>query len=153
MKSSFKIPQLLLRCSLGLGFLTPVADRLGILGAMGPENKNIEWGNWENFISYTGTLMPFLDRPAVNVMGSIATLAEAIIGILLIIGFKTKWAAISSCILTSIFALAMTLFLGIKAPLNYAVFTTCFSSLLLSMMPTYEWSVDNFSTRATAPAL
>jgi len=37
--------------------------------------------------------MPFLNRPAVNIMGSIATLAEAIIGILLLIGYKKRLAA------------------------------------------------------------
>jgi uncharacterized membrane protein YphA (DoxX/SURF4 family) len=144
MKSSFKIPQLLLRISLGIGFLVTVSDRIGILGPLG--NRNIEWGNWDNFIKYTGTLMPFLDKPAVNIMGSIATLAEAVIGILLIIGFKTRLAAISSCILTLIFALAMSLFLGIKASINFSVFPVCTASLLLATIPVYKWSIDDFST-------
>ncbi len=150
MTNSFKIPQLLLRMSLGIGFLSTVSDRLGILGPMGPESKNIEWGNWENFITYTGTLMPFLDRPLVNVMGGIATIAETVIGLLLITGFKTRIAAISSCILVLIFASAMTIFLGIKAPLNFAVFTTCSASLLLATMPAYKWSTDEFLQRTAA---
>lgn len=142
MENSFKIPQLLLRIALGIGFLVTVSDRLGFLGPMG--TNNIEWGNWHNFINYTGTLMPFLDRPAVNIMGSIATLSEAIIGILLITGFKTRQAAIASCLLTLIFAISMTVFLGIKAPINFAVFPVCVASLLLSTIPVYEWSIDNF---------
>lgn len=143
MKNSFKIPQLLLRLALGIGFLVTVSDRLGILGPMGPGNKNIEWGNWNNFITYTGTLMPFLDWPVVEIMGGIATFAEAIIGILLITGFKTRVAAIASCGLTLIFALSMTLFLGIKAPINFAVFPVCTASLLLATIPVYNWSIDN----------
>ncbi|KAA2241314.1 DoxX family protein [Chitinophaga agrisoli] len=150
MTNSFKIPQLLLRMSLGIGFLSTVSDRLGILGPMGPQSPNIEWGNWDKFIDYTGLLMPFLERPAVNVMGALATITETIIGLLLITGFKTRIAAISSCILTSIFALAMTIFLGIKAPLNFAVFTTCFGSLILAKMPSYKWSTDEFLTRTAA---
>lgn len=141
MKNSFKTPQLLLRIALGIGFLTTVSDRLGLLGPMG--TNNIEWGNWENFINYTATLMPFLERPAVNIMGSIATIAEAIIGIMLIIGIKTRQAAIASCILTLIFALSMTTFLGIKAPINFAVFPVCAASLLLATIPVYYWSLDN----------
>jgi len=141
MENSFKIPQLLLRFALGITFLTPVSDRLGILGPMG--ERNIEWGNWESFIDYTTTLMPFMDRPMVNVMGGIATVVELIIGILLIVGYKTKYAAISSCILTLIFILSMTLFKGIKAPINYAVFVTCASSFLLSRISYYEWSLDH----------
>lgn len=143
-----KTPQFLLRIALGMTFLTPVSDRLGILGPMG--GRNIEWGNWDNFLNYTATLIPFLDRPMVNVMGSIATIAEAVIGILLIIGYKTKYAAIASCLLTLIFILSMTVFLGIKAPINYAVFVTCTSSLLLSKISSYEWSLDNFLQKTKA---
>jgi putative oxidoreductase len=141
MDNSFKIPQLLLRIALGVGFIVTVSDRLGLLGPFG--TRNIEWGNWSSFIDYTGTMMPFLGRPAVNVMGGIATFAEAVIGILLIIGFKTRLAAISSCILTLIFALAMTIFLGIKAPINFSVFTVITASLLLSKIGEYEWSIDH----------
>jgi len=144
MKNSFKIPQLFLRIALGMGFLVPVSDRLGFLGPIG--TKNIEWGNWDNFIDYTATLMPFLDKPAVNAMGGIATLAETVIGVLLIIGLKTKLAAISSCLLTLTFALTMTVFLGIKAPINFAVFTTCTACLLLSTIQVYYWSIDNLFT-------
>jgi putative oxidoreductase len=142
MEISFKIPQLLLRIALGVGFLTTVSDRLGLLGPLGT-SKNIEWGNWQNFISYTATLMPFLDRPVVNIMGGIATLSEAIIAILLIVGFKTKLAALSSCALTLIFGLAMTTFLGIKAPINFGVFIISTASLLLATIPYYKWSIDS----------
>ena len=141
MTNSFRVPQFLLRITLGIGFLTPVLDRLGFLGPFGA--RNIEWGNWDNFISYTGTLMPFLEKPAVNIAGSIATLAETAIGIMLIIGFKTKIAAIGSCLLTLTFALAMSLFLGIKAPINFATFPFCAASFLLATIPAYDWSIDN----------
>jgi len=144
MKNSLKIPQLLLRVALGIGFLVTVSDRLGFLGPMG--TPNIEWGNWDNFIDYTATLMPFLDRPAVHIMGGIATLAEATLGILLILGFKTRQAAIGSCLLTLIFALSMSVFLGIKAPINFAVFPVSTASLLLATIPIYKWSIDNFFT-------
>lgn len=144
MKNSFKIPQLLLRLALGIGFLTTASDRLGLLPA---DTRNIEWGAWDKFIDYTATLMPFLERPVVNVMGGLATVFEASIGILLIIGFKTRYAAIASSALTLIFALAMTTFLGIKAPINFAVFSTCTGSLLLATIPVYYWSLDNYNKK------
>ena len=142
MKNSYKIPQFLLRIALGIGFLTTVSDRLGFLPS---DTRSIEWGAWDKFIDYTATLMPFLDRPAVNVMGGLATVLEASIGILLIIGFKTRYAAIGSSALTLVFALAMTTFLGIKAPINFAVFSTCTGSLLLATIPVYYWSLDNYN--------
>jgi putative oxidoreductase len=141
MKHSFKVPQLLLRIALGIGFIAPVSDRLGFLGPFG--GRNIEWGNWDNFINYTGTLMPFLDKPAVNIMGIIATLAEATIGILLIIGFKTRLAAIGGFVLTLVFALSMSIFLGVKLPINFATFPFSAASLLLATIPVYKWSIDN----------
>ena len=147
MMNSSKTPQLLLRIALGIGFLTPVSDRLGFLGPFG--GRNIEWGNWDNFINYTGTLMPFLDKPAVNIMGGIATVAESVIGILLIIGFKTRLTAISSCVLTLIFATTMSLFIGIKAPINFATFPVCAASLLLATIPAYEWSIDHFAGKTS----
>lgn len=142
MKDSFKIPQLLLRYALGITFLTPVSDRLGLLGKAG--TGNIEWGNWENFINYTTTLMPFWDRPTVNVMGGIATASELVIGILLIIGFKTKYAALSASLLTLTFILFMIFSVGIQKPINFGVFTAATASLLLSYIPNYHWSLDSF---------
>lgn len=141
MDDKFKIPQLLLRYALGTTFLTPVSDRLGLLGAAG--TGNIEWGNWQNFIDYTTTLMPVFDRPIVNILGGIATIAELFIGIFLIIGFKTKWSARAASLLTLTFIVFMTLSVGIQKPVNYGVFTASAASLLLSFIPNYKWSLDN----------
>lgn len=143
MEDSFKIPQLLLRCALGITFLTPVLDRLGILGTAG--TGNIEWGSWENFINYTTTLMPYLDRSVTNVMGGIATISELIIAICLIIGFKTKHVAIGSCLLTFTFILFMATSVGIQKPINFGVFTASAASLLLSYVPKYKWSIDHLN--------
>lgn len=145
MEDSFKIPQLLLRCALGITFLTPVLDRLGILGPAG--TGNIEWGNWENFINYTTTLMPYLDRSVTNVMAGIATASEFIIAVGLIIGFKTKYAAIGSCLLTFTFILFMATSVGIQKPINFGVFTASAASLLLSYVPKYKWSLDEITRK------
>jgi putative oxidoreductase len=141
MENSFKTPQLLLRLAIGMTFLTPVLDRLGILGAAG--TGNIEWGNWENFINYTSTLMPFFDRPMVNVMGLIATISETIIAVGLIIGFKTKYVALGSCLLTLTFIVFMATSVGIQKPINFGVFTASAASFLLSRIQDYQWSIDN----------
>ncbi|NML68542.1 DoxX family protein [Chryseobacterium sp. RP-3-3] len=147
MEDSFKIPQLLLRYALGITFLTPVADRLGILGA--PGTGNIEWGNWSNFIDYTTTLMPVFERSIVNVMGSIATIGELLVGICLIIGFKTKYAAIGASLITLTFIVFMTLSVGIQKPVNYGVFTASAAGFLLSFIPNYKWSIDNLLNNKT----
>ena len=140
MKSEFKIPQLFLRLALGIGFILPVMDRLGWLGTAGAHN--VSWGNWDNFVAYTNTLLPFLDKSVAGLMGLLATIAESSLAILLITGYKTRLAAQGSFLLTLIFALCMAVFSGFKAPFNYSVFADSAGSLLLATVPVYRWSID-----------
>lgn len=132
--------QFLLRLALGIGFILPVLDRIGALGA--PGSSGVGWGNWSNFVDYTHSLMPYIDRSLAAVAGLIATIAEVVFGILLIIGYKTKWAAFGSFGLTLIFALSMFFFANYRAPFNYSVFVVSFSSLLLAGLPYHKWSLD-----------
>jgi putative oxidoreductase len=141
MKNSFRFPQLYLRLALGVGFLIPVADRFGWLGA--PGKPGVSWGNWQNFAGYTNVLLPFLSPAVANVMALVATICEILIGIFLIFGYKTRIAAYGGFVLTLIFALCMAAFLGIKAPFNYSVFSDSAGSLLLAFVPVYYWSIDN----------
>jgi putative oxidoreductase len=141
MTTRLKIAQLLLRFALGIGFLFPVMDRIGWLGT--PASGTAAWGNWSNFVSYTNKILPFLPPAGASFMGLIATLAETIFGICLIIGFRTQKAALGAVLLTLIFGLCMAIFLGITAPLKYPVFVFTGASLLLSGLPAYPWSVDN----------
>lgn len=134
-------PQLLLRLALGIGFILPVLDRLGFLGL--PGEPNVGWGNWENFIDYTHSLMPYLNRPLANIIGTVATVAEVLFGILLIAGFKTRYVALGSFALTLAFALSMLFFAGYRAPFNYSVFVCSTASLLLASVSNYRWSLDD----------
>ncbi|RWX01419.1 DoxX family protein [Flavobacterium cerinum] len=140
MKNMLPTAQLFLRLALGIGFILPVMDRLGMLGL--PGEPNVGWGNWSNFIDYTHSLMPYLNRPIAGIMGAIATIAEVVFGILLIVGFKTRLTAIGSFALTLTFALSMLFFAGYRAPFNYSVFTVSAASLLLSVIGEYKWSID-----------
>jgi putative oxidoreductase len=145
MKNTSNIPQLFLRLALGIGFILPVLDRLGVLGAAGVHGN--AWGNWANFVTYTNMLVPFLGRSAAGVMALLATIGEALFGILLIIGYKTKLASLGSFALTFIFALCMAIFLGPRLPFNYSVFADSAAALLLATIPTYQWSIDHYLTK------
>jgi len=142
MKKIFPMVQLLLRCSLGLGFILPVLDRVGFLGV--PGDDGVAWGNWANFVSYTHTLMPYVSVQMASFFGLVATIGEAICGVLLIIGYQTRLAAYGSFILTLTFALSMLFFLHYRAPFNYSVFVVSFSSLLLAYCRRFPWSIDAF---------
>jgi uncharacterized membrane protein YphA (DoxX/SURF4 family) len=136
---------LLLRMGLGVGFLSAVADRFGLWGASG--QPNVDWGNFSQFLQYTHTLNWYVPMGMIPLLGIVATGAEILLGFLLVIGWRTRVAALLSGVLLSIFAVAMTLALGIKAPLNYAVFTGIGGSLLLASCEGFPFSVDELLAR------
>jgi uncharacterized membrane protein YphA (DoxX/SURF4 family) len=142
MKKYTNTAQLFLRIALGLGFLSAVLDRIGWLGAAG--QANIAWGNWESFQQYTHTLLPFLSKPISDIMGFIATAGEALFGLLLIIGYRTRQSAIGSFLLLLLFGVMMTITLGLKAPLNYSVFSASAGAFILATLSSYRWSLDNY---------
>lgn len=131
---------LLLRFALGIGFLSAVADRLGFCGS--PGDPAAAWGNWENFIQYTGKLNFDVSAAFANGLGIIATALEIAFGILLIIGYKIQYIALYSGILLLIFGLEMSINTHLKSALDASVFAASFGALLLSIQPTGKWSVD-----------
>lgn len=83
-------------------------------------------------------------------LGIIATGAEILFGLLLLVGWRTRAAALSSALLL-VFGAAMTLALGIKAPLNYAVLTGIGGALLLASRENFPFSVGELLSRGTIP--
>jgi uncharacterized membrane protein YphA (DoxX/SURF4 family) len=142
MKSASGIAQLILRLALGVGFLMPVIDRLGLMGPYG--TSGVTWGDWKHFVDYTHTLVPFTTRPIANIMSLLATIAEAVFGVCLIVGFRIKEAALGAGILTLIFGLCMAVFKGIGAPFSYPVFVFTGGALVLSGIDHFQWSIDNY---------
>jgi len=135
------IAQLFLRMALGIGYLVPALDRMGVWGTYG--GKNISWGDWQHFIKYAEEVLSFLPHPLVNVFAIMATIAEISFGLLLIIGKWTKIAATGSGLLALVFALSMSVSFGIVSPLSYSVFTVSAASFLLAAYGRYKWSMDN----------
>jgi len=137
----------ILRCGLGLGFLSAVADRLGLWGAFG--QPNVEWGNFSRFLEYTHTLNWFVPAEMIPPLGVIATGAEISFGLLLLAGWHTRAAALLTALLLLTFGVAMTLALGVKAPLNFAVLTGVGGALLLANCKSFPFSVDALLLRRT----
>lgn len=134
---------LLLRIALGVGFLSAVADRFGFWGS--PGEPAVAWGNWENFILYTGKLNFGASTSIANVLGIIGTTLEIAFGILLILGFKIKYVAFFSGILLLAFALEMSINTHLKLALDASVFSASFGAFLLSIQPVGKWSIDYLS--------
>src|SRR5580704_6012162 len=86
-----------LRLALGLSFLSAVADRFGMWGAFG--QPNVAWGDFARFAEYTGRLNWFLPRETIPTLAVVATCAEILLGLLLLVGWRTRTTALFSGIL------------------------------------------------------
>jgi uncharacterized membrane protein YphA (DoxX/SURF4 family) len=80
-------------------------------------------------------------------LGVSATGAEILFGLLLVIGWHTRVAALLSGLLLLTFGVAMTLAIGIKAPLNFAVVTGIGGALVLANCKSFPFSVDELLSR------
>ncbi len=136
-----KFSSAFLRLALGISFLSAVADRFGIWGVYG--QRNVAWGNYARFVDYTAKLDWFLPAAMIPTVALIATAAEALFGLLLVLGWKTRITAFLSGVLLTAFALAMTVALGAKAPLNFSVFSAAGGAFLLATSSEFPFSLDN----------
>ena len=116
--SAHKLTAWFLRLSLSAGFLSAVADRFG----WWPSEAST-WGSWDSFLAYTQSINPFLPASLIPVAGLVVTFLEVVLGIGLLINYKTAFMANCSGFLLLLFALAMTISKSIKAPLDYSVFS------------------------------
>ena len=124
------IIKVFLRFSIGIGFLSAVADRFGLW----PEAVSA-WGNWDNFLEYTQLINPLLPEILIPTIGTIATAAELVFGICLLFGLKTTVMAKMSGYLLLLFALAISFSTGLKGALDYAVFAASAAAFALSVLP------------------
>src|SRR6185437_2052306 len=79
---------MLLRVAVGASFLSAIADRFGLWGAYG--QPNVAWGNYARFVHYTAELNWFLPAAMISVLAIIATAAETLFCLLLVLGLKTQ---------------------------------------------------------------
>jgi uncharacterized membrane protein YphA (DoxX/SURF4 family) len=136
-----KFSSVFLRLALGISFLSAVADRFGIWGVYG--QRNVAWGNYARFVDYTAKLDWFVPAAMIPAVALIATAAEALFGLLLVLGWKTRVTAFLSGVLLTAFALTMTVALGAKAPLNFSVFSAAGGAFLLATSSEFPFSLDH----------
>jgi len=82
-----------------------VADRFGLWGPKG--TPLVAWGDWSDFCAYTAQLDWFLPKGSICVMAWIATSAETLLGLALVVGLFLRPAALASAVLLTLFAIAM----------------------------------------------
>ncbi|SFT01243.1 Methylamine utilisation protein MauE [Zhouia amylolytica] len=134
--------KLFLRLSIALGFISAVADRFG----WWDEHISV-WGNWQNFVNYTQSLLPYLPDFSIPYIAGIATVLELLFALLLLVGYQTQLIAKLSGILLLIFALSMTFFYGIKGTLDYSVYIASAAAFSLSSMTQSFLEIDSLFTK------
>ena len=76
-------------------------------------------------------------------VGSVASIAEVIFALALIIGFKTELSAKLSGYLMLLFALAIAFSSGIKGAFDYSVFAASAGAFALSLMKDKYFEIDS----------
>jgi uncharacterized membrane protein YphA (DoxX/SURF4 family) len=129
------------RLALAAGFLSAVADRFGIWGPEGA--AGVAWGDFASFTAYAATINPWFPSAVMPAIAWIATLAEVALALLLVAGYRTRWAALGSGVLLLLFALGMTAGTGIKSAFDASVLAASAAGFLLAAETRFPVSVDD----------
>jgi thiosulfate dehydrogenase [quinone] large subunit len=135
-----------LRLALGITFLAAVADRFGVWGA--PGAPNVSWGDFAHFLRYAAQVNAFLPPALIPLVAWLATVLETLLGLALMVGVQTRLAALASGGLLGLFALAMTVSMGVKSALNYSVLSASAGAVLLAASASDPWTLDALLRRA-----
>ena len=128
------------RLALAAAFLSAVADRFGLWGK--PGDEGVAWGSVEQYEAYVALLNWFVPKSLIPALGWLATAAEVVIAVGLLVGWRLRWFALAAAVLLATFATAMTAALGPKPPLDYSVWSAAAAAFLL-----FAWSRPGSSGR------
>jgi putative oxidoreductase len=120
------------RLALAASFLSAVADRLGLWGP--PGTSGVSWGSVGRYEEYVAKLNWFLPRALTSPAGWAATVAEVLIAVGLVVGWRLRWFALAAGLLLIAFAATMSVALGPKPPLDYSVPSAAGAALLLAVV-------------------
>ena len=130
-----------LRLALAAGFLSAVADRLGVWGAHGA--TNVAWGDMQHFLPYVAKVNPWFPAGLIPAVGWTSTVAEIALAAMLLIGWRTRLAALLSGFVLLAFAIGMTAGTGIKTAFDGSVFAASGGAFLFAKSSNYSFSLDN----------
>jgi uncharacterized membrane protein YphA (DoxX/SURF4 family) len=113
------------RLALGSAFLSAVAGRFGLWDKRSHP--------FAEFTRYTGEVLSFMPRFTIPFLAAASTVAETVLGLLLIAGIRLRWTAPASALLLAVFAISMAISFGIKSAFDESVFSASAAALLLAL--------------------
>jgi len=117
------------RLALAAAFLSGIASRFGWYG------PGVGYGDFAHFEQYTAEVNSFAPAWMIPFLAWAATVAEAGLGVALLVGRKLRVVAWASAALLFVFGTAMAISFGIKEPLDYSVFSAATAASLLAINP------------------
>ena len=111
--------------------MSAVADRFGVWGP--PGARNVAWGDFSHFLTYTAKVNPYLVSSLIPPLGWFVTACEVVLGIMLIAGVYIRVVAILSGFLLLAFATGMTIGTGVKTAFDASVFGASAAAFLLAL--------------------
>jgi uncharacterized membrane protein YphA (DoxX/SURF4 family) len=120
-----------LRLAVATSFLSAVADRFGMYGAFGSSSR-VSWGDLQHFNAYTAQVVAYLPKVLVPAAAWGDTVAETLLGILLIVGYRVRLVSWLSGTLLLVLALSMTVSMGIQSAFAHSVFSASAGAFLLA---------------------
>lgn len=127
-----RVVRIALRLSLAAGFLSAVADRFGWWKPFGQG----AWGSMGPFADYTHQLVPFASGWLLTVIAWAATVSEATLGLMLLIGWRPTLVGAAACLVLIVFGIAMAISLGVESPLSYSVFSAASAAAAYAILGT-----------------
>jgi uncharacterized membrane protein YphA (DoxX/SURF4 family) len=134
----------LARVLMAAEFLLAVCDRFGVFGPVG---GGVSWGDFAHFVAYTRTVASYAPARVAPVLAILATIAEIGLGLALLLGVRTRLAALGATGLLLIYGVSMTVSMPAAEQFHYAVFVLCAGMLALSTVDTTAVSVDGLTAR------
>lgn len=128
------------RLALAAGFLSAVADRLGLWGA--PGDDGVAWGSFERFMAYADTLNPWFPDGWIPAVGVVVTVGEVVLTLALLAGWRSRLMGAVAGFLLLAFGLGMTAGTGVKSALDASVFAAAAAGFLLARTGAGPLSVD-----------
>jgi putative oxidoreductase len=121
-----------LRIALSTSFLTSLGDRFGLLGQYG--KSAVSWGSWPRFLGFSEKLTFWLPLGLRPTAAWASTVLEGALAVLLLLPFKTAWAALAAGTLLTIYALSLAVAYGFIVSSGYSVWTAAGGAFLLAVV-------------------
>lgn len=100
------------------------------------------FSNFRGFVALTGRVNSFLPQQVIPTLAVLATVAECVLCVAMLLGIKTRWASGASAVLLCLFATAMTIS-GLSQA-EWAVYVLSAGAFALATRDASLLSVDSF---------